>query len=270
MPQNSMSFSAFCANLRTPLKVVRSSWCAYAPDQQRAVFTVWADLLIDGRYLFWRNAGAPHHQRQGAKELKRVLDAVMQTNHETLGILCYAKDPKASQRKRARYIEETLQVIRFVAEPVGIVGYVVGEVTTEDALRGRIGGFHPVQSAIDDLNAVPPGVDNPGRQAGGGGGYRRDDAVRAYVIQRAKGRCEFCGEQDFLMSSGKHYLEAHHIIRLADQGPDRPNNVIALCSSHHRQAHYGVDAEQLEELFQKRLATIESPRTKIRLTAGNT
>jgi 5-methylcytosine-specific restriction endonuclease McrA len=35
------------------------------------------------------------------------------------------------------------------------------------------------------------------------------------------------------------YLEAHHIIALAKQGPDTVENVIALCSSDHREAHYG-------------------------------
>lgn len=51
------------------------------------------------------------------------------------------------------------------------------------------------------------------------------------------------------MSNGKHYLEAHHVIALCDQGKDTEENVIALCPEHHRQAHYGTNAEALEKKF---------------------
>ena len=53
----------------------------------------------------------------------------------------------------------------------------------------------------------------------------------------------------FLMENGRHYLEAHHIIALSNSGKDTVDNVIALCPQHHRQAHYGADAESIEEEF---------------------
>jgi 5-methylcytosine-specific restriction protein A len=37
------------------------------------------------------------------------------------------------------------------------------------------------------------------------------------------------------------YLEAHHIRRLTDGGPDDPRFMIALCPNCHRQAHSGKD-----------------------------
>jgi 5-methylcytosine-specific restriction protein A len=49
------------------------------------------------------------------------------------------------------------------------------------------------------------------------------------------------------MASGKScYLEAHHIIALADDGKDTPENVIALCPKHHREAHFGMNRNKIE------------------------
>ena len=51
------------------------------------------------------------------------------------------------------------------------------------------------------------------------------------------------------MTNGERYIEAHHIIALSNQGKDTVDNVIALCPEHHRQAHYGHEAEDLEVKF---------------------
>jgi 5-methylcytosine-specific restriction protein A len=80
-----------------------------------------------------------------------------------------------------------------------------------------------------------------------------------FIIQQAKGVCEYCGELGFLLPDGNHYLEAHHIIALAKQGPDTVDNVIALCPSDHREAHYGVERVKLEnemiEIIKRRIPT---------------
>jgi len=101
--------------------------------------------------------------------------------------------------------------------------------------------------AIDDLNFLPPGVVSPEKTYRMSPLYQRDQKIRSSVINRAKGRCEYCGEQGFLMSDGKsHYIEAHHIIALADEGEDTVENVIALCPKHHREAHLGANRTTLE------------------------
>jgi hypothetical protein len=58
---------------------------------------------------------------------------------------------------------------------------------------------------------------------------------------------------------GTQYLEAHHVIALAAQGPDTVHNVIALCSEHHREAHYGMHAEELERRFLAKLLEVRPP-----------
>ncbi|UYH50996.1 HNH endonuclease [Candidatus Kirkpatrickella diaphorinae] len=74
----------------------------------------------------------------------------------------------------------------------------------------------------------------------------RSKAVRDYILARADGKCERCGAKaPFLTPNGRPYLEAHHIHRLSDGGPDHPSSVVALCPNCHRDAHYGGEAKQL-------------------------
>jgi 5-methylcytosine-specific restriction protein A len=108
--------------------------------------------------------------------------------------------------------------------------------------------------AIDDLNTFPEGIAHPGKTNRMSSSYDRDPAIRAYVIKRANGHCEYCGEKGFLMEDGKSfYLEAHHIIALAYDGKDSVDNVIALCPSHHKEAHFGASKSVLEKNMTKKV-----------------
>lgn len=88
--------------------------------------------------------------------------------------------------------------------------------------------------------------------------FKRDKNVRNYVLKRAMGRCEYCGELGFELNGGRHYLETHHIISLASEGSDTIDNVIALCANHHRQAHFGSNADALEKEFIAILAALNA------------
>lgn len=112
------------------------------------------------------------------------------------------------------------------------------------------------ETALDDLDAPPTGSGAPDRAKRTLHVFQRDPAVRAHVVKRARGCCEYCGRQGFLLPNGNHYVEAHHIIALAKQGPDTLENVIALCPEHHREAHFGTEAENLERGCLKRLQEI--------------
>jgi 5-methylcytosine-specific restriction protein A len=70
--------------------------------------------------------------------------------------------------------------------------------------------------------------------------YYRSQAIKEYVLRRAGGICEGCGQPaPFITLKGKPYLEPHHIHRRADGGPDHPLGVIALCPNCHKGVHYG-------------------------------
>lgn len=76
--------------------------------------------------------------------------------------------------------------------------------------------------------------------------YSRDRYIREAVLKHAQGKCEYCKKAGFDLPNGRKYLEAHHIIALAKNGPDRLTNLIALCANHHREAHYGALKQRLE------------------------
>jgi 5-methylcytosine-specific restriction enzyme A len=88
--------------------------------------------------------------------------------------------------------------------------------------------------------------------------YRRSEAIRVYVLRRAAGQCEGCGHPaPFETAAGRPYLEPHHTRRLADGGPDHPGNVIALCPTCHRRAHYASDADEFNGGLIDRLHGLE-------------
>lgn len=69
--------------------------------------------------------------------------------------------------------------------------------------------------------------------------FIRDSEVIRKAKVRAKGLCEYCGEQGFETESGGLYLEGHHVIPLSCGGPDEVWNTVAICPDDHRQAHFG-------------------------------
>jgi 5-methylcytosine-specific restriction protein A len=97
------SFSEFCAYLGCPLTNARWSWSALSPDGRRAVFTLWSDEVKNRRYVLYptserRPREIPHeaNQRLGALEIQRIAAlAAQDPSIEALGILSFAKDPKA-------------------------------------------------------------------------------------------------------------------------------------------------------------------------------
>jgi len=113
-----------------------------------------------------------------------------------------------------------------------------------------------IENAFDDLSDAPEGNKSPDRSKANINIIERDQRVRLHVIKRSKGKCEYCHILGFLTVNGSYYVEAHHIISLSDSGRDTIDNVIALCPYHHRQAHYGKDADLLETKFKKVLKNL--------------
>lgn len=117
----------------------------------------------------------------------------------------------------------------------------VSEVVPQEEMLARLQGQRQMDT-LNDLGAdEPPVITTIGRR------YVRDPFVRAAVMQRAHGACEFCGELGFKRADGSRYLECHHIIALSDDGQDRLTNVIALCPGHHREAHFGENSAEMEK-----------------------
>lgn len=80
--------------------------------------------------------------------------------------------------------------------------------------------------------------------------YQRLPKVKEDTLDRAKGRCEICGEPaPFITKEGKPYLEVHHIIALSEEGVDHTSNTVALCPNCHRKMHYAELNKEEEDLI---------------------
>lgn len=117
------------------------------------------------------------------------------------------------------------------------------------------GGTAP-SSFVDQFDLPPPPGGPPERVPVSGTAFARDARVRAWVRQRAAGRCEYCGALGFKMAGGRVYIETHHIVSLADHGLDTVGNVIALCPNHHREAHHGENRAALLAALLAKVATL--------------
>jgi 5-methylcytosine-specific restriction protein A len=86
----------------------------------------------------------------------------------------------------------------------------------------------------------------------------RSQSVRDYVLKRANGVCESCRTPaPFNRRNATPYLEPHHILRLADGGPDHPRWVAAICPTCHRRIHHGQDGDQVNQRLADFMGTIE-------------
>ena len=72
--------------------------------------------------------------------------------------------------------------------------------------------------------------------------FERDPAVKAWVLEHAKGVCEMCGQPaPFCDDNGFPFLEVHHVKPLAERGADTVENALALCPNCHRRCHHSHD-----------------------------
>jgi 5-methylcytosine-specific restriction protein A len=89
--------------------------------------------------------------------------------------------------------------------------------------------------------------------------YQRAQAIKDYVLARAKGICESClGAAPFERKSGSPYLEPHHTRRVSDGGPDHPRWVGAICPNCHREIHFGKAGAERNTALEAYLGTIEA------------
>jgi hypothetical protein len=97
--------------------------------------------------------------------------------------------------------------------------------------------------------AVPSGNQTPDTHNVIASVYYRDPTVVAWVRQNAAGRCEACKTLGYEVDSGALFLEVHHIVPLAQGGPDVVSNAVAVCETCHGKLHRWVDrARMLAEL----------------------
>jgi len=88
--------------------------------------------------------------------------------------------------------------------------------------------------------------------------HERSAAVREYVLARADGICESCGNPaPFKRPDGTPYLEPHHTRKISDGGPDHPRWVGAVCPNCHKEIHRGIGGEEKNRNLEGYLASLE-------------
>lgn len=187
--------------------------------------------------------------RNGAEDQRRTLERVRRENIPAYGLICVAEDPSATTRKIKGIRAEFLIRLQIEQEEGVIYGRHRGFVPLGTLVKEAEQSRGSPANGLADLGEIPPGSETPDRALAVSWAVVRDPAVRAHVLKQANGRCEHCGREGFRMRNGDAYLEAHHIISLSKDGRDTVENVIALCAEHHREAHYGATAEELEKSF---------------------
>lgn len=94
---------------------------------------------------------------------------------------------------------------------------------------------------------TPRGIESPQRISTTKQSFVRDPLVKAWVLENAKGVCECCSQPaPFLLEDGTPFLEVHHVVPLAENGPDTITNAVALCPNCHRRHHLAVDRKHFE------------------------
>lgn len=102
------------------------------------------------------------------------------------------------------------------------------------------------------------GSENPKKSIVNSTVIDRNQAVIGYTKGRANGKCDLCGYDAPFFKNGVPYLECHHVIRLADNGPDTIYNTVALCPNCHRKIHILNKKSDLKVLKNKIKSYLEN------------
>jgi 5-methylcytosine-specific restriction enzyme A len=254
-----LSYSAFCEYLGAPLHNKVWSWCAISRDKRLVLLSVWEDGIEDGRYIIPTEPPTEERRKTpGRTELTSVLNELIENGYAVYGIQCKAKDIHAIPRSRKSFIKSELLDMRVRREGNNYIGQIVGRIPPEVILSRGSQAAWIASTAINDIGQDEVGNPDPEYRMRMSGSYVRDAKVRELVLKRAGGLCEECNEPGFLKPGGKRYLETHHVISLSEQGADKLHNVIALCATDHRRAHYAENWIELQDRFLAKLSNYKT------------
>jgi 5-methylcytosine-specific restriction protein A len=136
------------------------------------------------------------------------------------------------------------KLLRFLLIPASnVFSIIVDSQDTESFQRASESDLHNLRSKLLREAGKPTKGRLSPREY-----IRRSKEIVEYAKQRAQGVCEYCKSKGpFLGCDFLPYLEVHHIFRLADDGPDLPCNVAALCPNCHKEAHFGLGKREMRD-----------------------
>jgi hypothetical protein len=104
----------------------------------------------------------------------------------------------------------------------------------------------PLDALLAQYAARPKNL-KPRRQAQQAISYDRDPLVVTLRKRLAGYRCEVdaCQSERFQTVTKEFFVEVHHLVPLAEGGPDTLENTVAVCATHHRFLHHGQERKDL-------------------------
>lgn len=103
--------------------------------------------------------------------------------------------------------------------------------------------------------------------------FRRDAGIAAKAIEESGFKCQINNEHETFISgsSGKPYVEVHHLIPMAfsndfEYSLDNPVNLVVMCPNCHREIHYGTRESKkilIKRLYSERSLDLESAKIGI-------
>lgn len=182
-----------------------------------------------------------------------VFEAVKKSYVRFLGEMSYIGHHKTESPDR---LQNLRQAIVFHLE---LLPEIHAEPSSTHLAKEHISDYKTPRKKLEDLRikALASAAENASLAERVVSVRQRSSAIKDYALTRANGRCEGC--QNFAPFETKRgpFLEVHHVDRLADDGPDHPNRVIALCPNCHRAAHYAKNAQSFNQALKVRLTEIE-------------
>lgn len=136
------------------------------------------------------------------------------------------------------------QAIRFRLVPVGGSEIEFTDLELKTATESEL--FAAAKRSIEQRDGESTRITST--SSGTGKSYSRSEVTKRFALRSADGVCQGCEEDaPFIDTNGDPFLEVHHLHRLSDGGPDRPENVIALCPNCHRRRHHGQDGDEFNQ-----------------------
>jgi len=221
---------------------------AYVEPGKLIILNLWHPSMVEeeGRILQRANfrSDAEFHRTvsrkvEWARRAQRLDDALQIALRDNLPVRVVLLDGLMRKKEEIDSKPSSVKRRELDPEPWTITGY-DWQTGAFELTRGILTTQYVDQFDLDQL-----AKSGPERREQIGSVFVRDPAVRRRVLRRAAGRCEFCGQAGFRMTSGALYLETHHVIPLSEGGADHDNNVVALCAHDHRRAHFAEDRAAL-------------------------
>jgi hypothetical protein len=108
-----------------------------------------------------------------------------------------------------------------------------------DEQRNGVDARHGLMLSIDAVRRLSCDAwirrvtDHDRRHDAGRRNRRVPRRLRRQIVRRDGDRCRFAG------CTNRHYLHVHHIVHWDDGGPTDVDNLVLLCSFHHKLVHEG-------------------------------